>query len=168
MLKIATCIESSVLLTVAMGHGLINDISLCLYLLSIVSCVFNVEFNQTVDCPLWHIPVRDHSGHIDCVCGARFKGIISCDGDRIYIKHGYCLTWNNSTNSAEIHRCLLIYWDFNGKCTGNHLNTYHVPVSEYFIQYTDYCKNTQLQRPGFTTCKTALEMRMHKPGLQCV
>ena len=26
--------------------------------------------------------------------------------------------------------------------------------------------STQLQRPGFTTCKTALEMRMHKPGLQ--
>ena len=101
--------------------------SLCV--VSIISSVYSVKFNQTRSCPIWHIPIEDHSGHTTCVCGAKFNHTITCDGNLLYIQRDYCLTWNNSTFSAEIHRCLFDHWDINGMCTGHHMNTYHVPIN---------------------------------------
>ena len=98
--------------------------SLCVLSVTI-SCVYSVKFDQTRSCPIWHIPLQDRSGHTQCVCGANFNRIINCNGDLLYIQHGYCLTWNNSTNSAEIHKCLLDHWDTNDTCTSLHTMAYH-------------------------------------------
>ena len=99
--------------------------SLCV--LSIISSAYSVKFNQTRSCPIWHIPIIDHGGHTTCVCGAKFNDTITCDDNLLYVQHDYCLTWNNSTISTEIHRCLLDHPDT--LCTGHHLNTYHVPIN---------------------------------------
>ena len=100
-----------------------------LCVLSIISYTYSVKFDQTRSCPIWHIPLQDHSGHTECVFGAKFHTTISCTDDLLYVQNGYCLTWNNSTNSAEIHRCLLDHWEFNGMCTGYYLNTYPIPTN---------------------------------------
>ena len=99
--------------------------SLCM--LSAISYVHGVELKS---CPIWHIPVQDHSGHTECVCSDKLNDIIKCNGDLLSIRYGYCLTWNNSTNSAEIHRCLLDYWDGNSfVCIRHYSSVYHVPIN---------------------------------------
>ena len=99
--------------------------SLCV--LSAISYVHSVKLKS---CPIWHIPIQDHSGHTECVCSDKLDSIINCNGDLLSIQYGYCLTWNNSTNSAEIHRCLLDYWDRNSiVCIGHCSSVYHVPVN---------------------------------------
>ena len=60
-------------------------------------------------CPLWHI--RNSNG--DCECGASFSGVMNCDKRLIYVDNGYCLTWNNLTNSKDLYRCLFTHWTFN-------------------------------------------------------
>ena len=55
-------------------------------------------------CPLWHI----HNSNGDCECGASLNGVISCHSGKkfVYVENGYCLTWNNLTNSEDLYRCL--------------------------------------------------------------
>ena len=62
-------------------------------------------------CPLWHV-----SRNGQCECGASLNGIVSCDEKFVFIQRGNCVTWNNSTNSAELHRCLFSHWDYNDTC----------------------------------------------------
>ena len=53
-------------------------------------------------CPLWHI----HTEKGQCECGTTLNGIVHCDETFLYIKFGYCMTWNNSTGEEELSRCL--------------------------------------------------------------
>ena len=76
--------------------------------------------HENGDCPLWHI--RNKNGK--CECGASLNGVISCDKNYIYMENGYCLTWNNLTNSEELYdRCLLTF-----SYTGN---SYRIPIDIY-------------------------------------
>ena len=59
-------------------------------------------------CPLWHI----HNNNGECECGASLNGIISCDTKFIHVENGYCLTWNNLTNSEELYHCRFTHWMF--------------------------------------------------------
>ena len=71
-------------------------------------------------CPLWHI--RNNNG--DCECGARLSRVITCHKKFIYVDNGYCLTWNNLTNSENVYRCLFTPWVFHH--TGNR---YSIPIN---------------------------------------
>ena len=69
---------------------------------------FSVSSNCMIDnvsnnsgCQLWHFPKNGH-----CQCGASGHGIVSCDEQFLYIVQGRCVTWNNVTSCAEVHRCL--------------------------------------------------------------
>ena len=53
-------------------------------------------------CPLWHI----HTEKGQCECGTTLNGVVHCDETFLYIKFGYCMTWNNSTGEEELSRCL--------------------------------------------------------------
>ena len=76
-------------------------------------------------CPLWH--VLHENGK--CECGETFDGIIACDKKFVYIIQGNCLTWNNSTNSAELHPCLFsTLWHFKHICMYN-VTSYRVSMN---------------------------------------
>ena len=100
-----------------------------LFVISIISSVYCAKLDQTRSCPIWHIPIQDRNGHTKCVCGAKINGTITCEDDLLYVRQDYCLTWNNSTDSAEIHRCLLDHWDTNSVCIGPHQNSYHISTN---------------------------------------
>ena len=91
-------------------------------LLSLLLLLTNVNENEGYDCPIWHIQDQN-SGK--CVCISDLQGSVSCDETFVYVDRGYCMTWNNSTKSAEIHQCLVTHWDFNGTCVNN---SYSIPV----------------------------------------
>ena len=129
--------------------------SLCA--LSIISHVYSVKFDQTRSCPTWHIPLRDRSGHTQCVCGTKLNTLISCSDDLLYVQYGYCLTWNNSTNSAEIHRCLLDHWEFNGTCTGSHLNTFHIIPTNISGKELNYLTCETLNNRQGSLCKHCID-----------
>ena len=91
----------------------------CLYLLTPGTC--SDHESDKGGCPLWHV-LRNGQ----CECGASINGIISCVKSFMYIKHGNCLTWNNSTNSTELHNCP---WNPNNTCTKYNIpNTYRIPI----------------------------------------
>ena len=71
---------------------------LCAYLAS----SDNGSKQDTVKCPLWHIPGQT----AQCKCGDSYNGIVSCIGDFLYIKQGNCMTWNNYSKQAELQSCL--------------------------------------------------------------
>ena len=93
----------------------------------------------------------------------------SCDGNYIYVQHGYYLTWNNYTNSAGIHRCLLNYWDFNGTCIGHHLNTYHVPndISGMEVNYLTCQKLNNRQGTNCECCVDGYGPAVFSDGISC-
>ena len=68
-------------------------------------------------CPLWHI----HAQRIQCKCGSELNGIIHCDKTSLYIKFGYCMTWNNSTSTEELCRCLLTDKSHNNICVRHNI-----------------------------------------------
>ncbi len=78
-------------------------------------------------CPLWHI--LKESGK--CECGETYNDCVSCDKNFVYIIEGTCLTWNNSTNRAELHSCLFSsLWDNKCiQCRNNNLPSYRVSVN---------------------------------------
>ena len=56
------------------------------------------------------------------------NGVIhNCDKSFLYIKFGYCLTWNNSTETEQLGRCLLTDKTFNNSCMRHSIpNAYHI------------------------------------------
>ena len=50
--------------------------------------------------------------------------MISCDKKFIYVDSGYCLTWNNLTNSEDLYRCLFTPWMFRHTS-----NRYSIPIN---------------------------------------
>ena len=126
--------------------------SLCV--LSAISCVHGVILKS---CPIWHIPIQDHSGHTECVCSDKLRSIVKCNGDLLSIRYGYCLTWNNSTNSAEIHRCLLDYWDRNSfVCIRHYSSVYHLPVNISGMEL-DYVTCQKLNNRQGSLCERCID-----------
>ena len=77
-------------------------------------------------CPLWHVQGPD----AQCKCGDSHNGIVSCIGNFLYIKHGNCMTWNNSTKQAELQSCLLSQWNFSKTCQRYIVSdTYRIPAN---------------------------------------
>ena len=68
----------------------------------------SIQYEKDNQCPLWHI----HNSNGACQCGASLNGVISCDKKFIHVETGYCLTWNNLTNSEELYRCRFTHWMF--------------------------------------------------------
>ena len=92
-----------------------------------VHTLSNDRQNESRQCPLWHVP----SSTGECECGDSLNRVVTCDGGYIYIKHGYCMTWNNQTNSEEIQQCLLMQGNsFNNTCseTKRRFNTYTISI----------------------------------------
>ena len=90
------------------------SIHLLLYLLLCIGLSSN-------KCPIWHI-----SRNGQCECCNSFNKIIQCGDNILFVEHGYCLTWNNSTQSAELHRCFFSGWSSNYSLpyawTGDHMD----------------------------------------------
>ena len=93
--------------------------------------------NETGDCPLWHIiPVQHNNGHIDCVCGATFKGIISCDDDcKIWSLFKHSSGMLHQTNIYK-YNCYIFNWDFFHKvisplCMSPSLKAINVFIFDY-------------------------------------
>ena len=126
-----------------------------LFVINTISKVYSVKLDQTGSCPLWHIPIQDRNGHTECVCSAKI-GIITCEDDLLYVKQDYCLTWNNSTDSAEIHRCLLDQWDINSACTGPHLNSYQISTNISGVEL-NYLSCKRLKNRQNSLCKDCIE-----------
>ena len=90
------------------------SIHLLLYLLLCIGLSSN-------KCPVWHI-----SRNGQCECSNSFNKIIQCGDNVLFVEHGYCLTWNNSTQSAELHRRFFSQWSSNNSLpcawTGDHMD----------------------------------------------
>ena len=78
-------------------------------------------------CPLWHI--LKESGK--CDCGETYNDRVSWNKNYVSIIEGICLTWNNSTNRAELHSCLFSsLWDNKRiQCQNNNIPSYRVSVN---------------------------------------
>ena len=80
-------------------------------------------------CLLWHVMKENGK----CECGESYNGIVKCDKDFVYVHQGNCLTWNNSTNRAEIHPCLVSsLWDIKHiQCANDNRYTplYHISIN---------------------------------------
>ena len=72
----------------------------------------NSSKQDTLKCPLWHIPDQT----AQCKCGNSHNGIVSCTGDFLYIKQDNCMTWNSYSKQAELQSCLFGQWDFDKTC----------------------------------------------------
>ena len=87
--------------------------SLNLYFFMSSDCVI-ANMSNNSDChELWHYLRRN--GY--CYCGIGKHGVIFCDKQYIHVKQGICVTWDNATGSAEVHRCLFTKWSDNYTCT---------------------------------------------------
>ena len=128
--------------------------SLCV--ISIISSVYSVKLDQTGSCPIWHIPIQDRNGHTKCVCGAKINGIVICEVDLLYIQQDYCLTWNNSTDSAEIHRCLLDHWDTNSVCIRPLQSFYHISTNISGMEL-NYLSCKRLNNRQNSLCKDCIK-----------
>ena len=82
--------------------------------LLLICCFVHDSANCTTDdsyasnksrCKLWHILRNGH-----CYCGKTDHGVVKCNEHLISVKQGTCVTWDNATGSAEIHRCLFTKW----------------------------------------------------------
>ena len=94
-----------------------------LYIYMLASCTSLSDHDRKIShCPLWHV-LRNE----ECECGASFDGTVSCDENFVYIKYGNCMTWNNSTTSAELHSCLLTRQDIDHECARDFI--YHIPIN---------------------------------------
>ena len=121
----------------------------------ITSCVC-LESNSVISkeedkCPLWHVP-----GHnVHCECGDSRNGIVSCIGNFLYIKHGNCMTWNNSTKQAELQSCLFSQWNFNDEICERYAvpDTYRIPanISVSDLNYA-MCKGYNRRGPQCRQC----------------
>ena len=99
----------------------------------VISCLLSPYFftpcscllRRKDSCPLWQVMKENGK----CECGETYNGIVSCDKNFVYIVQGNCLTWNNSTSSAEVHSCLFsTLWNFEHIC-GNNNTSYRVSMN---------------------------------------
>ena len=105
-------------------------------------------------CPLWHV----HDGNGVCKCGATLNGVVRCDKEFIYIGHGNCMTWNNSTNEAEVHLCLFTHWKPNSSCATSGVRStyaYRVPAN-IPVSSVDYLICKEYNRQG-TRCRKCID-----------
>ena len=97
----------------------------------ITSCVCQISDDdkgskQPDICPLWHVPGQN----VRCECGNSHNGIVSCIHEFLYIKHGNCMTWNNSTKQAELQSCLFSQWNSDEMCEKYAVpDTYRIPAN---------------------------------------
>ena len=67
--------------------------------------------SQHTECPLWHVQKIN-----TCECGSSLFGDVACHGtDSVTVGFGFCMTWNNVSKRAVLHRCPL-----SGKIKCNH------------------------------------------------
>ena len=119
----------------------------------------SVQHKKDDQCPLWH--VRNSNG--ECECGASLNGVISCDEKFIHVENGYCLTWNNLTNSEELYRCRFIHWIFPH--TGER---YSIPmnVSGEKLNYR-MCNSFNRQGAQCSQCISGYGSAVFSDGITC-
>ena len=81
---------------------------LFLYLFLSAKCMtddLELNVSNNSGCKLWHL---QRNGH--CHCGITEHGVAKCNDHFISIKQGSCVTWDNVTGGAEVHRCLFTKW----------------------------------------------------------
>ena len=131
------------------------------YFLSIVN-----GKNVSNRCPLWHIRTRrDH-----CECGTTLNSAIHCDKSFLYINFGYCMTWNNSTSSEELCRCLLTDKSSKNTCVKHTIpNTYRISAG-ISVDELDHLTCGQYNRQGkqCAQCIDGFGPAVFTDGPQCV
>ena len=59
--------------------------------------------HQDTECPLWHVWRMNI-----CKCGASLFNVVHCHGtDSVTVGLGHCMTWDNVSQGAVLHRCPL-------------------------------------------------------------
>ena len=125
----------------------------------------NSSKQNTLICPLWHIPDQT----AQCKCGDSYNGIVSCTGDFLYIKQGNCMTWNNYSKQAELQSCLFGQWNFDKTCEQYTVSdAYRIPAN---ISGSDLdnitCKEYSRQGPQCRKCKEGYGPTLFNDGTLC-
>ena len=116
-------------------------------------------------CPIWH--VRDNNNG-QCECGVSLNGVVNCDEKIVYVKHGFCMTWNNSTNNAELRQCPLTHLNFNGACERYRFNTYPIPINKSGCEVnTLVCKSFFRQGTQCRQCIDGYGPAAFSDGVSC-
>ena len=132
---------------------------LCLCLLVITTCKENyVNRSLATGCPLWHI--RNKNGQ--CECGADYYQTVKCDKSYVYIQHGNCITWNNSTNSAVLYTCLYsTLWDTTQ-------DTYRIPNNVSGTELNEItCKDYNRKGEHCRECIDGYGPAVFSDGITC-
>ena len=97
----------------------------------------------TDDCPLWHVKRNGV-----CQCGTSISGAILCGGmDTIAVMLGYCMTWDNVSQSAVVNRCLLSR-QASDSCQHHSLNAYLVIPTNLSGPELNYVTCKEYNRKG--------------------
>ena len=98
----------------------------------------------TDDCPLWHVKRNGV-----CQCGTSISGAILCGRmDTIAVMPGYCMTWDNVSQSAVVNRCLLSR-QASDSCQHHSLNAYLVIPTNLSGPELNYVTCKEYNRKGF-------------------
>ena len=117
-------------------------------------------------CPLWHT----HTERGQCKCGTKLNDIIHCDKTSLYIKFGYCMTWNNSTGTEELCRCLLTDKSRSNTCVRHTIpNTDHIS-EEISADELNHLTCDQYNRQGkqCAHCRDGYGPAVFSDGSECV
>ena len=69
-------------------------------------CSYNADkILSEINCPLWHVRYKGI-----CKYGSESGEFVTCtDDEKLTIRYGFCMTWNNVTHKAILNRCPFIY-----------------------------------------------------------
>ena len=122
-------------------------IALSLLCLDICSCLVSGYYLQSNECPLWHVKRGDL-----CECGTTLN-MISCE-ETIFVPLGFCMTWDNISQSAVVNRCPFSYQlSKNAVLCSKH---------KYTDEYVSIPSNVSGPKLNYITCK-----KYNRQGTRC-
>ena len=119
--------------------------------------------DQRSCCPLWHVGING-----SCMCDDRFNGIVTCEGlNSLYIDTGYCMTWDNTTQSVNVNHCppsILSDVCHGHKLAKTHINTTSITGPELNRQT---CNTYNRQGSQCRQCIDGYGPAIFSDGLNC-
>ena len=101
------------------------ELSACLVLFQciVVHCEHTGSFKSLAkssrksDLPLWKPLQKTYTQCVDeCyITRPEGMGIMWCNSNELYLRYGYCMTWDNATLTAQVGRCAFIH-QYNHTC----------------------------------------------------
>ena len=129
----------------------------------LTACV--TESEPVHSCPLWHF-VDHTSGQCKCCSTQQYMGIFGCKENVVEILHGWCMTWNNATQTVEVSRLLTYrYPHYKGK---NLIYTYSIATNISGSELNDFvCSGINRKGAQYRKCIEGYGPASFSDGATC-